>query len=45
MRERIEALAPGGGYIINTAHNIQGDTPVENVLALIKAYDEFGRYR
>lgn len=45
VRERIEALAPGGGYIISTSHNIQGDTPVENVLALVQAYDEFGRYR
>jgi uroporphyrinogen decarboxylase len=45
VRERIEVLAPGGGYIVSTAHNIQGDTPVENVLALIKAYDEFGSYR
>lgn len=45
VRERIETLAPGGGYIISTSHNIQGDTPVENVLALIRAYDEFGSYR
>jgi len=45
VRDRIAALAPGGGYIVSTSHNIQGDTPVENVLALIKAYDEFGRYR
>ena len=45
VRERIEALAPGGGYLISTSHNIQGDTPVENVLALIEAYDEFGWYR
>lgn len=45
VRDRIEALAPGGGYIVSTAHNIQGDTPVENVLALIAAYDEFGSYR
>ena len=45
VRERIETLATAGGYIISTSHNIQGDVPVENVLALIKAYDEFGRYR
>jgi uroporphyrinogen decarboxylase len=45
VRERIEALAPGGGYLVSTSHNIQGDTPVENILALIAAYEEFGRYR
>jgi uroporphyrinogen decarboxylase len=44
VKDRIEVLAPGGGYIISTAHNIQADTPVENVLALIAAYDEFGSY-
>lgn len=42
VRERFEHLAPGGGFIICTAHNIQGDTPVENTLALLRAYDEFG---
>lgn len=45
VRDRIEALAPGGGYIVSTAHNIQGDTPVENVLAMVDAYEEFGAYR
>lgn len=45
VRDRIEALAPGGGYIVSTAHNIQGDTSVDNVLAMISAYDEFGAYR
>ena len=44
VRDRIEALAPGGGYILCTAHNIQADVPVENVLALMKAYAEYGRY-
>ena len=44
VRERITALAPGGGYIACTAHNIQADTPVGNALALLQAYHEFGRY-
>ncbi|MDH7482619.1 MAG: uroporphyrinogen decarboxylase family protein [Armatimonadota bacterium] len=44
VKDRIEALAPGGGYILCTAHNIQADTPVENVLALLHAYMEYGRY-
>lgn len=37
------ALGPGGGYIFCTAHNVQADTPVENVLALMRAYHEHGR--
>ncbi len=44
VKDRIEALAPGGGYILCTAHNIQADTPVENVFALLCAYKEYGRY-
>jgi uroporphyrinogen decarboxylase len=39
----VEALAPGGGYILCTSHNIQADVPVENVIALVDAYKEFGR--
>jgi uroporphyrinogen decarboxylase len=34
----------GGGYIICTAHNIQVDTPIENVAALFEAYHEYGAY-
>ena len=44
VRERFETLGPGGGFIFCTAHNIQVDTPLENVLALFEAYREFGRY-
>lgn len=44
VRDRIEALAPGGGYIICTAHNIQADTTMENVQALLQAYKDFGKY-
>lgn len=38
---RIAELGPGG-YVICTAHNIQADTPLENVLALFRACDELG---
>lgn len=41
VRDRMEALAPGGGFIICTAHNIQPDTPLENIVALFEAYREF----
>ena len=44
VRERFETLGPGGGFIFCTAHNIQIDTPIENVVALFEAYHEFGAY-
>ena len=44
VEDRIEALAHGGGYILCTSHNVQADTPVENVLELLRAYREYGRY-
>jgi len=37
-------IQPDGGYIYCTAHNIQADTSVENVQALLGAYHEYGRY-
>ena len=44
VRLNVEALKPGGGYVFNNVHNIQGDVPPENVLALFDAAHEFGRY-
>ncbi|GAK60890.1 hypothetical protein U27_00788 [Candidatus Vecturithrix granuli] len=41
----LNAMAPGGGYIACTSHNIQADTPLANVSALFEAYHDFGRYR
>jgi hypothetical protein len=36
-----EVLAPGGGFVFNTIHNIQAGTPIENVVAMIDALKEF----
>ena len=44
VRQRMAAGKPGGGFIICTAHNIQPDTPTENVVALFEACREFGGY-
>lgn len=48
VRAEVAALArdmgPGGGYIFCTSHNIQADTAVENVQALMAAYHACGRY-
>ena len=45
VRDRIAKLADGGGYLLCTAHNIQTDTPMENIEALFQAYAEFGARR
>lgn len=44
VRRRIDDLAPGGGYVLNSVHNIQADVPPENVLAMVEALDEHGWY-
>ncbi|OHB68592.1 MAG: hypothetical protein A2V70_05890 [Planctomycetes bacterium RBG_13_63_9] len=44
VRERFETLGAGGGFIFCTAHNIQADTPTENVVSLFQAYQTLGRY-
>jgi hypothetical protein len=38
---RCEVFAPGGGYVFNAVHNIQANTPVENIVAMIDAVKEF----
>jgi len=44
VKKRVAAMAPGGGYILGTAHNVQADCPLENVDALMAAYRKHGRY-
>jgi len=34
VRRNIEALAPGGGFVFNTVHNIQADVPPQNIIAM-----------
>lgn len=45
VKRMLDILAPGGGYILAPSHNIQGDTPAENVVAMFEAALEYGRYR
>jgi len=40
VRRNLDALAPGGGYVFNTVHNIQADIPVENLVAMYEALRE-----
>jgi uroporphyrinogen-III decarboxylase len=38
---RLEVLAPGGGFVFNAVHNIQANTPIANIVAMIEAVREF----
>jgi len=44
VKRNIEALAPGGGFIFATIHDIQADVPPENIMAMWQAWKEFGVY-
>jgi uroporphyrinogen decarboxylase len=44
VRRNIEALAPGGGFVFNTVHNIQADVPPQNIVAMWEALQEYGVY-
>jgi hypothetical protein len=38
---RCEIFAPGGGFVFDAIHNVQARTPVENLVAMFKAVQEF----
>lgn len=40
VRERIEIFNEGGGFVFDAIHNVQGNTPLENVEAMFKAIRE-----
>ena len=44
VRQNLKAFMPGGGYVFNNVHNIQGEVPAENILALYDTAYENGFY-
>ena len=44
VRRVIELLGQGGGYMVASVHTVMNDVPAENVLAMVDAVTEFGRY-
>jgi uroporphyrinogen-III decarboxylase len=44
-REVLDIMKPGGGYVAGASHDtILEETPVENVLAMFDAIQEYGVY-
>jgi uroporphyrinogen decarboxylase len=44
VKRRVDDLAPGGGFVFAAVHNVQGDVPPENFMAMREALAEFGVY-
>jgi uroporphyrinogen decarboxylase len=44
VRRYMRALAPGGGYIVAPAHNVQSDVPPANLVAIRDAIEAYGNY-
>ena len=44
VRRRIQDMAAGGGYVVNSVHNIQSDVPPANIIAMFDEAYEFGEY-
>jgi uroporphyrinogen decarboxylase len=44
VRRRIDDLAPGGGFVFATVHNIQAQVPPENIVAAFDTARDYGRY-
>jgi uroporphyrinogen decarboxylase len=44
-KKRIDDLAPGGGFVFGSIHNIQVNVPPENIVTMFKTAREYGVYR
>jgi len=44
VRRRLADFMPGGGFVFNTVHNIQGNVPSKNLVAMWETVREYGRY-
>ncbi len=44
VREAIGIYGRGGGYILGSSHNIEPDTPIENIIVLFDEAQRFGQY-
>jgi len=45
VRDTIDELAPGGGYILAGVHNLQPDVPPENIVAMYEEAAQYGAHK
>jgi hypothetical protein len=44
VRERMQIFGRGGGFVFNPIHNVQAGIPLENLLALYQAVEDYRHY-
>lgn len=44
VRQTLAVMMPGGGYMLAPTHQIQSNSPTENVVAMYEAAKRYGRY-
>jgi uroporphyrinogen decarboxylase len=44
VRRIIRDLAPGGGFVLASVHNLQSDIPPENIIAMFETASQYGKY-
>ncbi len=44
VRRRIDQLAPGGGFVFGSIHNIQANVPPENIVTMYETARQYGGY-
>jgi uroporphyrinogen decarboxylase len=44
VKLRLRTLAPGGGFILSPAHNVQADTSIANIMAIYETARNYGTY-
>lgn len=44
VKRVIDILGKGGGYMLATVHTVMNEVPAENILAMVDAVEEFGKY-
>jgi uroporphyrinogen decarboxylase len=44
VKQRIDQLGKGGGYVLSATHNILADVPPANLVAMLEAAREHGSY-
>ncbi|MGL4606291.1 MAG: uroporphyrinogen decarboxylase family protein [Eubacteriaceae bacterium] len=44
VKDAIKALAPGGGFLLSPAHNVQSDVTAENLVHMVSCAKKYGTY-